>query len=361
MIKNVKKITALVLALLLCLVFTGCHKKGEIAVKVSYEDYKDEFTSGFYACALLYADMEGQQKVSQSATEEQLSSANFDYLKQKIDGKEYKDWVKARALEMCKEVFAYKVLCEMNKVQTADTLASASEFAASYWTSYYSEIMTPNGVGLETFKDYSAYQEYATAYFGFLYGEGGTKEVPKEEINKFLKEKYAYVNVLSLDISTLKEEEVEEKEKEYNKYLARLKKGENFGKIYAEANNEQYTANKNDSGIFNNDKATVWGAKDTMYDNDYFNNVAGLKNGQAKVFKVDDENGKYLILVVKGDIMQKGNTSLETLKDNVRHELKDDEFEKEITEFVKKITLNEVKFATKPFKVDKIQYPDYSY
>ncbi len=361
MFKNIKRIAALVLAIALCFVFAGCHKKGETAVKVSYENYEDEFTSGFYACALLYADMEGQQKVSENATEEQLADADFDYLTQKIDGKEYKTWVKERALGICKEVFAYKVLCEENKVKTADALADASEMAATYWSSYYSEMMTPNGVSLDTFKTYTEYQEYSTAYFNHLYGEGGTKEIPAKEINTFLKEKYAYVNVLSVDISKYGEEQVEEKQKEFNAYLKRLKKGENFGKIYAEANDSEYKANDKDKGIFNNDSASVWGAKGTMYENDYYNNVIGLKNGQAKVFTTDDDNGKNIILVVKGDIMQEGNTYLETLKDNVRHELKDEEYKKEITAFLSKITLKEFKWATKPFKVDKIVYPDYSY
>lgn len=359
MFKNVKRITALILAIALCFVFAGCHKKGETAVQVAYEDYTDEFTSGFYACALLYADMEGQQKISETVTEQQMSSADFDYLKQKIDGKEYKVWVKERALEICKEVFAYKVMCEQNKVATADLLANAADMAKSYWSSYYSAMMIPNGVSLETFKDYTAYQEYSTAYFNFLYGKDGSKEIPEKDITTFLKEKYAYVNVLSLDISTLKEEEVEEKQKEFNKYLDRLKKGENFGKIYAEANSGKYTENKNDDGIFNNDNATIWGDKGTMYENDYFKNVAGLKNGQAKVFTTNDDNGKYIILVVKGDIMQKGNTYIETLKDNVRHELKDEEYEKEMAEIIKKVSLTEIKRATKPFKVDKIVYPQY--
>ena len=72
-----------------------------------------------------------------------------------------------------------------------------------------------------------------------------------------------------------------------------------------------------------------------------------------------DDNGKYIILVVKGDIMQKGNTYLETLKDNVRHELKDDEFKAEMSEVIKKVTHTEIKRATKPFKVDKLVYPQY--
>ena len=359
MFKNIKRITALVLAIALCFVFAGCHKKGETALEVAYENYTDKFTSGFYACALLYADMEGQQKVSETATEEQLSSADFNYLEQKIDGKDYSVWVKERAIQICKEVFAYKVMCEKNKVATADTLASAAQMADSYWSSYYSEMMVPNGVGLESFKAYTEYQEYATAYFNYLYAKDGVKEIPAKEVEKFLKEKYAYVNVLSVDISSLKEEEIEEKQKEFKKYLGRLNKGENFGKIYAEVNDSTYTANKKDEGIFNNDTATVWGAKGTTYENDYYNNVVGLKKGQAKIFTTDDDNGKYIILVVKGDIMQEGNTYLETLKDNVRHELKDDEFKAEMSEVIKKVTHAEIKRATKPFKVDKIVYPQY--
>ena len=55
-----KRLFALVLTLALIITcFTGCHKKGEIAVKIG----DIEFTSGYYACALVFADTEARAKV----------------------------------------------------------------------------------------------------------------------------------------------------------------------------------------------------------------------------------------------------------------------------------------------------------
>lgn len=48
--KTAKKVLAILLAAILGVgLFTGCHKKNEIAVKIG--DYK--YTSGYYACALV--------------------------------------------------------------------------------------------------------------------------------------------------------------------------------------------------------------------------------------------------------------------------------------------------------------------
>ena len=53
--KSVKRIIALVLGVLMAFSFTGCiHKKGEIAVKINGV----EFTSAYYACALINAKTE---------------------------------------------------------------------------------------------------------------------------------------------------------------------------------------------------------------------------------------------------------------------------------------------------------------
>ena len=63
--KLVKKIIALVLGVLMAFSFTGCiHKKGEIAVKINGV----EFTSAYYACALINAKTEAQNKVYETIT-----------------------------------------------------------------------------------------------------------------------------------------------------------------------------------------------------------------------------------------------------------------------------------------------------
>ncbi len=360
MIKNIKRIAALFLVIVLCIVCVGCHKKDEIALKMSYGEYKAEFTSAFYACALVNADMEAQQRLESIVTAEQLSNPDFDYLTQKIDGKEYRVWVKDRALEICKQFFAYKVLCNSNNVATADQIAAVSDTAKQAWT-YYEDMMSQNGVGFNTFKKFMEYEEYSTAYFNALYGEGGTKAVPKETLEKYLKEKCAYLNVLSENITVLDEKQVAEKKKTFEKYIERLKKGENFGKIYAEVNSQEYTKNENDKGIFNNNLATVWGAEDTFCEYVGYGQVSKLKNDEPTIITLEDSGYKYLCIVIKSDIMQEGNTQIDAYKDSIRHELKDEEFKSMVSEFIKKVKLDEVKRATSQFKVDKIVYPETAY
>ena len=56
--RNIKRIIALALGLLMALSFAGCHKKNEIAVTIG----DVEFTSAYYMCALVNADSEAKGK-----------------------------------------------------------------------------------------------------------------------------------------------------------------------------------------------------------------------------------------------------------------------------------------------------------
>ena len=359
MVKNIKRAAALILVAIICLSFAACHEKGEIAVKVSYDTYSEEFTSGFYACAFFYADNDAQSYLYENLTSDQLYAEDFDYQKQKIEGMKYSEWVKARALEICKELFANKIKCEENNIDTAEYIADANESAEYYWDYYgFSETMPENGVSFETYKKYQQYVYMSEAYFDFLYGEGGEKEIPAADIETVLGEDYAYVNVLTADVTDLEEANLTAKKAEFEAYVERINKGENFGKIYAEVNETEYEANEKDTGVFNNNLASVWGNEDTSYEIDYFEHVEGMKNGEVKLTTIEDGEKEYLTIILRGDITDDANEYLDGLKSEVRHGMKDEDFSTEMDKLIAEITLEEIKSATKPFKVKNIKYPD---
>jgi len=78
---NLKKFFALMLCLALMITcFAGCHKKGEIAVKIG----DIEFTSGYYACALVNADTEARAKVEEGLSEDELKG-EIKYWKHQVE------------------------------------------------------------------------------------------------------------------------------------------------------------------------------------------------------------------------------------------------------------------------------------
>ena len=116
--KNIKRILAAAISVIMILSFAACHKKNETAVKVG--DIK--FSSGYYACVLFFTDSQARSKVSEELEEKGDDTTDIDYYKQKIDGKSYTTWVKDETIETIKKIAAAKLLCKQNEID--DTIAT---------------------------------------------------------------------------------------------------------------------------------------------------------------------------------------------------------------------------------------------
>ncbi len=351
--KNIfKRISALVICICLVLSFAGCHKPGELAVTVGGE----EFSSGFYACAFLSADTQARNRIYSEASS---SSVSDKVLHTKtIDGVSYSEWVKQEAIEIIKEMVAAKQLCEQNTVNTAEKLESAKVNAEKEWNAN-AEYFQKNGIGVESYKLFCAYEQYSGLYFDFLYGKNGPEEVKDDELNKYIKDNYAYVNAVDVDITNMDDTKKAEQEKKFNEYIDRVKKGESFAKIQAEVKGTEYNENEKDKDSFSNATAIVWGNKDTSYESDYFDKVKDMEENSFKIVTDDTtvSGYKYMILIYKGEILGEKNTNLETIKNVAITDMKGDEYMKKIEEKAKTVSAVENEKSTKQFKVDKVYQP----
>ncbi len=352
-----KRVMSLALCLMLVLTFAACHKPGETALTVDGE----AFTSGFYACAFLAAYNEAQNRVYEEATEKGENVTSLNYLQQTIDGKTYSDWVKSRAIDICKQMMAAKKLCEQNNVSTADYLESAKENAKTQWNSSR-EYFEKNGIGLQSYQTFCAYEQYATAYFDYLYGKEGPKEVTEDTLKEYVKENYFYVNAIDVDVTKMTEAQLADQEKEYNKLIDRVKAGESFGKIYAEAMGTTYSQSDDvtEANGFSYTSGMIWGAEGTAYENVLFKDVKDMKENTFKIITNDTavEGYKYMLLIFKGDIFGEKNPNLEAIKSTALTDMKGDELSELLVNEAKNITATENTKATKQFKVDKVYYPE---
>lgn len=353
--KLIKRFLALTLCLAFVLSLAACHRANERALKVDGSDYP----AGYYSCALVFADIEGQQKVYDTLGE----TAAADYLNQSIDGVDYKTWVKNRAIEKCKEAEYYKSTCESLMLDTSKYTDEYIEMADMYWEYYgYKAIFEQNGVGRGTFRSYMGIDGYKDAYFDYLYGENGPKAVQKVDIDLALQDNFAVADMLSVNITGKTEIEAAELESKYAAYAKRLKENEKFEKIYAEANGVAYTENKENTEIFSYDYATILGNEKTDYESEIFSEVKSMEIGEVRLItKINDEGKetetKTLYLVFKGDILKEGNSQAETLNDIALKFLKLEEFNNTNEPLIKALEVEENEKVTKQFKVDKIKYP----
>ncbi len=348
-----KSTLAILLVLGMLMGLTACHKANEKALIVGGQEY----TSAFYSCALVFADLEGQQYVYDKLGE----TAYSNYLEQTIDGVPYATWVKNRAIATIKDFSAYKIKCDEMLIQCDDYVSDSTDAADADWANYYSTIMSDNGVGRGTFRWYNTMNVYKLGYFDYLYGKGGSKEIPAADIAAELTDKFTLSNILSVNNSNLTETEFNEKVTKLEGFIDRIKNGEKFEKLYAEFYGQTYVeTDKEDKNTFSFNLASIIGSDKTEYSSEYYEDIKALANGEIKVIKKTTEGDKPVttaLLIYKNDVLDEKNPNFEDLKKIAMHSLKDEEYENDMKAFIDGLQVEENERATKRFKVEKIKYP----
>ena len=374
--KTLKKVLAMCLVVILVLSFAGCHQKNEVAVKAG----DDTFTSAFYMCALINADMAARTKIDEakaaekesttsSATSSTTSTAT-DYFAEKIDGKSFETYVKDAALETLRRFIYVKRMCDEKKLTISEQEKNNSFTMTEYYWNYYgyASLFEANGVSLDTYKQYTLYGLYEEKYFSSIYGEGGDKAVSETDIKNFLYSNYAIADILSAPISSKTDSEKALVQTDFEKYKDRLEKGETFEKIYKEYNNikEDNTTSTTSSAVSSTTSgseenkaltpkdsyAQVVGNEETTYSSKQYETIKAMKTGEVKFVK-DDEGG-YYYLFVKGDITT-DPYYLENLKSAVLNDMKFEEFDAAVKAETAKVELTTVALAINQFKVKNIK------
>lgn len=362
----IKKIAAVILVVMMVMSVAACHPKDEIAVTVDGV----EFTSAYYMCALIFADSEARTKVDEQIAEESeddetTSTDDVNYYKQKIDEKNFVDWVKDRAIENLKQIAAYKIKCEENKVEIEeDVINYAEQYASYYWSSYgYSSLLEPNGISEATYKKYMVDTYYSSAYFEHLYGEGGEKEISADEVNSALLENYLIADMIDVSTSSMEDDEKTSTKEKLDGYVTALTAGT---KSFEEVYHEYYETDAEEAHSDTDEEteegetpldshASVLGSEDTSYASDYFESAKAMTVGEVKLIEKEDESG--YVLLVKQDISA-DPYYLKNLDLAVRNLLKGEEFEEEMESYAKDLETDINNYAVKQFKVKKIKYPE---
>ena len=383
--KNFKRIAALILVLVMALSLTACHKKNEIAVTVG----DVEFTSAYYMCALINADSEAKSLVYEELSDEEKSGYETpDYYSKKVEDKDFVEWVEDTAMSNLKKIAAYKTLCKENDLEIEeDVLTNAESYAEYYWSSYgYSAYYEPNGVSYETYKKFTVDSYYSELYFEHLYGEEGTKAIASEDIKNKVYENFIIADILEASFeSDATDDDKATIENKINDYATAIKEGKmTFEDAYNDYNGiteeeatteteEEHTHTEEEAESTTEEAdeteeeetptpkdqyANILGAEGTGdYETDYYADIKDLAIGEVKVLELDDDAG--FALVVKQDI-KADEYYLTALDSTVRHMIADDDYDKEIDEYIEKMNIKISKFAISQFKVKKIVEPSYS-
>lgn len=359
--KLIKRTAALLLALLMVFSMAGClHKKDEVAVKIGGV----EFTSAQYLYALIQADMVARQTVIDNLGDgvEVQDPSQIDYYSQKINKKDFVDYVEDEAIKTLKQFATIVTKCEENKIElTEEQQKEIDSFVEYYWAANgYSVIFEPNGVSKDTYKKCISYDYLSNAYFESIYGKEGTKPVDEKTVNETLLKNFALANVLPVDLSNLSETDKAAQTAKITDYVGRINKGESFTKIY----NEYYGATiaentnveKDENGVPTapaDQLATIIGSEKTDYASDYYATVNAMKVGTAQLYTSEDKNS--IALLVKKELSEDAYYMNSTYNPAL-YVIKGEEFEKMMDEAKKTLEVKKHKSVIKRLKVKNIAY-----
>lgn len=261
-----KKITTIITASALALsalTFTGCSQSVSRAMTINGED----IPAGLYILFSGHAYADGMQKISEEQPDLDTSAEGFDYYAQTVDGISFADYVKREALNYCKRYVAVEKLFdslgiefdEAERDTINDYYQAQWDYDLSSWSDsasfsylngaktlgdYYESI----GVSKSSFREYTYNNYRASEIFTHYYGEGGTEEVPKADINGWIEDNYALtryfaVSLLDSEGNQIEDEaELKKLEDLANEYKDNLNGGGSFAEVYAA--HQKYTAAK---------------------------------------------------------------------------------------------------------------------
>ncbi len=437
--KKLSRLLAVVLAvLMLATAFVGCHEKGEIAFTVG----ETKFTSAFFSCTQFFIANTARSAIDSYVSENKLDNKNVKYETYKFDaegnvakdGTAYETFVREQTIKTLRQYAALDAFIKAEKLElNTDTVNSTSWNAWSFWNygcdyntyaqyaqmgkeeqlySYYMPyglILQENGVGYETYLEYTKYDAKYDFYFNHLYDEDGTKAVAKDDVTKYMNEHFVLGDYITFskkgsDSKELSAEKLKELKAIADGYAERLNAGEEFKTINDEetkrleeekkansssnssttSSNASSTTSSNASSVTSSDAASsdntastttsssttssgktkyspesykgLYGDKDSGYDDALFSEYHKQEVGKAVV--IDDTTNSQYILFVKRDMLDEEYEDYwyDGLRPNILYLLKQDEFDTSLDEKGNGLTLTEDTHATSPFDVDDIKF-----
>lgn len=320
-----KKIAAAAAACCLSVaLLASCHAEDEAVLDIA----GTKINSSLYLSALMTADLEFQQNVQSSTY---TSTASTDYKTMSYEDKSYEVWVTDRALENLKTyVYIKDRLSEAEVSLSADTQSQISYVVNYYWSYYqYQEVCELNGISKDDFEASVAQGYMSDELFNYYYGEGGEREISKDETLKALSENYILADVISEDISSSTEDDISSTKATLNAYKDRLAAGESFETIYNEYNGIDTSSSSETSSTDEAapvDKyANIYGGEETSSPADEYADLAKTEIGVPTVLELDDT----LMLVLRKDITE-DSYYYDNYGISARYLLKGEEFENEI-------------------------------
>ncbi|MDP4120728.1 MAG: hypothetical protein Q8876_06725 [Bacillota bacterium] len=309
--KLAKKLTALLLAVILVVSLASCNSQAEW----SYKTNDDTLSIGTYIFYLYSFYQQASQKVSDSSKDVLSQTITDDDTNKKVNAS---DWIKKSAKQSCLNLLAtyYEFKKDNLKLTSTETKA-ALDNTSQAWSQEGSQF---EGYGIS--KDsYNAAANISVTMdkkiFKHMFDVGGTNAVSDADLKAYFLKNYTDYDYLPINLystssstsSTSSESsqavaftdaQVKQVVSTLQKYVDKLNKGETFANV----KKAYMTDLKTTSDPF---KSGTEYLKNSQIGADLIKGIGALSVGKASLLKVGTGNSAVEYLIYKGDINAKVN------------------------------------------------------
>lgn len=305
--KWMKKIASGALALLMAASLTACGGDTSWA----YRSENATVTSGMYVGLSI-------QALNSAFAVDGYDSSKSPF-KQDLEGKDGTQWIQDKAAELSREYLAVEEkFQEMGLSFTDEEESSFNNNVELYWTTLrMSSTYENEGCGKESFTKILRNSAKKNKIFEAVYGEGGEKEVPVDELKTifttdYAKGTYITVSLTDSDGNALTGADLIAKKDEAQKLLDRINGGEDIEKVKAEYNDADVSEDSSVVVSRSNENLSTVGS-------------AIVKGKAGDTGMVTDDKYAYVYLVqdpLSGETFEKyRSTVLQNLKSDEYDEL----------------------------------------
>lgn len=322
---QMKKLAAAALAVLTACSLSAC---GDTSWTFRSGDYT--VTSG------MYVGLSMDALSAASATEGYDSTLSpFD---QDIEGTDSVKWLQAKANELSKEYLAVEAEFDGRGLTLSEEdLSNISYQLEMYWTQLgMGTVYEEEGCGKTSYESLIANSYKKGLLFQNIYGEGGEEEVPESELeatfrNDYVKGVYISLSILDEEGEKLTGDDLQAVKDDAQKLADRIEAGEDFEEVKAQYLADPDAEEEEDSEPADTSIVTLKESATTAP----YNAIASGEVGEVQV--VEGTSAMYVVQTL--DVMS--GTSFDDYRDTILQNMKADEFEELIDEWVSALDISE--------------------
>lgn len=348
--KTIKKATAILLVLIIA-ALSGCGGDTSWA----YELNGNRIPAGLYINFMMTALSDLEAKEMESADHGDSDHAHptaRELIKGVTDGVPNSDIIKREAALLSAEYFAVADLFDELGLTLSDSDRSSVAQYVDYIWSASGEELEKNGIGRQSAELYQIYDMKRGYLFAALYGEGGERQVPEQELKDAFRRDYTRVEVMYVDLLRTSDEADEAERAKAEEYFERYRNGEEIEQLdfeYRQSIASEDAASSAVKGEPGANTSILYTAGDT---GDSIVMTAIMEAAVGEPMLVE-EDGVYYIFK-RLDILEKPE-DFEEYRESLLYDLKFDEYEQYLRELAQGIALNANEPAIKRFTPEKLK------